>query len=100
MPGGNGNGYSRQAAPRLILHRGFVCGICGAALAEALGPDGWETVCSHDQGHDVAQGMTLSEWRNRPRRTIQEAAEVAVAQDVLDHLPAELQAAIAAQNNE
>jgi hypothetical protein len=76
-----------------MIHRGIVCGECGATLEERKIDGQWLTVCTHDRAHDTGKAMTRTAWQNRPgRRTMQEAAAEAIANEIFDHLPAEFRA--------
>jgi len=73
--------------------RDFVCGECGGGLAVRWFDDepNWRTVCTRDATHGPDSFITkgAAEYRRH-----QATVDAAVANEVLSHLPAELQAAI------
>ena len=80
---------------RAIRHttaaRDWVCGVCGSRLVTRFMIDGWATMCANDDEHDPDKFVHKQSWAHMEHRRLTEAAQ---AQDVLDHLPLELQAAI------
>lgn len=73
--------------------RDWLCGECGYRLATRWHEDTphWRTLCTNDPDHDPNNFVHKNSWAYIEHRRMAEAAQ---AQDVFDHLPAELQAAI------
>ena len=73
--------------------RDWVCGICGGMLVTRFSDElpHWRTVCFQDAAHDDQKFVHHSTWEYLQHRDYFDAAE---AREVLEHLPAELQAAI------
>lgn len=76
-----------QPVPHSTLTRLWVCGTCGGRL-KTIYADGWQTVCSQDAGHDPQKFVHRDSYLYVQARQQQQAM---IAQDVLAHLPAELQ---------
>ena len=90
-----------------ILHvtlcRDYVCGECGSRLVTLARQNyeerrtDWLTVCANDHGHDADSFITSAAWEYRQVEAQMEAAE---AQDIFNHLPAEMQAMITKGEND
>ena len=76
--------------------RDWVCGTCGGTLVTRFYQDAphWRTVCSQDELHDSQQFIHQSTWEYLKHREFMDAAQ---AREVLEHLPPELQEAMAAE---
>ena len=75
--------------------RDFICGTCGGKLTTRWFDDEphWRTVCTQNAGHSPDGFITKGRAEYlRHQATVDQA----VANEVLSHLPAELQAAILA----
>ena len=81
------------AVRHTTAQRDWLCGECGSRLATRWYEDAphWRTLCIADPDHDPDKFVHKSSWAYIEHRRLTEAAQ---AQDVFDHLPAELQAAI------
>ena len=82
-----------QAIRHTTARRDWVCGVCGSNLATRWFMDApnWRTICVNDPSHDPDKFVHKDSWAYMEHRRLTEAAQ---ANDVFDHLPAELQAAI------
>jgi len=76
--------------------RDWVCGTCGSRLVTRYYADRlwWRTECAANSAHDDQKFIHKSTQEYIEHRELMDAAQ---AQDVFEHLPAELQAAIAAE---
>lgn len=76
--------------------RDWVCGTCGGRLVTRFCETAphWRTVCGVDASHDDQKFIHKSTVEYIEHR---EAMNAALAEDVFKHLPADLQAAIAAE---
>ena len=83
-----------RAIRRTTAVRDWVCGVCGSRLVTrwSAEPPHWQTVCFAEPMHEQDEFVHKQAWAWMEHRRLTEAAE---AEDVLDHLPPELQAAIA-----
>jgi len=75
--------------------RDWVCGTCGSKLVTRYYADRlwWRTECAAMSAHDDQKFVHHSTWEYLQHRDYFDAAE---AREILNHLPAELQAAIQA----
>jgi len=82
-----------------VLHatarRDWVCGACGSRLITIWREDAphWHTVCAKNADHEPDSFVHKGTWEYLEHHRLTEAAQ---AEDVLAHLPADLQAAILA----
>ncbi len=76
--------------------RDWVCGTCGSKLVTRYYADRlwWRTECAANSAHDDQAFVHYSTWEYLKHRDYMDAAQ---ARDVFEHLPPELQAAIAAE---
>lgn len=80
-----------------ILHttavRDWCCGECGSNLVTRwfMEPPNWRTVCANDPAHEPDEFIHQTTWAYLEHNATKDAAQ---AQDVFDHLPPEMQAAI------
>ena len=76
--------------------RDWVCGKCGSRLKTIFVEDAphWLTVCAWDNAHHPDHFIHKSTAEYLKHREFMDAAQ---AREVLEHLPAELQAAMAAE---
>ena len=89
-----------QIGPIQVRHstavRDWICGACGGKLATRffdVAPN-WRTVCTRDASHDDQAFIHKSTAEYLEHR---EGMNAALAEDVFNHLPPELQAVIAAE---
>jgi len=82
------------AVRHTTAQRDWLCGECGSRLATRFlgAAPHWRPICTNDAGHDPDKFVHKQTWAYIEHRRHMDAAR---AQDVFDHLPAELQAAIA-----
>ena len=82
-----------QAIRHATARRDWVCGTCGSALTTRWFADApnWRTICINDPSHDCDAFVHKNAWAWIEHRRLTEAAQ---AEDVFNHLPAELQAQI------
>jgi hypothetical protein len=71
--------------------RDYVCGECGGRLVTRCLAGQWVTMCAENGSHDPDEFIHKTSWAWREHERMKEAAQ---AQDVFDHLPAELQAVL------
>ena len=83
-----------QAIRHTTATRDWVCGTCGGRLVTRWFEDAphWRTLCFTAPEHSQDKFVHKQSWAYIEHRRHMEAAQ---AQDVFDHLPPELQAAIA-----
>ena len=93
----NGATVRGRHVPHATLCRDYVCGECGNRLI-TLGSQNneerrtdWLTFCSGNHEHDAGGFITSAAWEYR---RMEAAMEAAGAQDIFNHLPAEMQVTI------
>jgi len=87
------------AVRHITAARDWCCGACGSSLVTRWFDDdpNWRTVCANDPEHDTDEFILKASWEWLEHRRHMNGLE---AQEIFDHLPADVQAILKGDENE